>query len=288
MRIGRVAELWRHPVKSLGGERIERALLHAVAGVPGDRSWALRDEREGELRSAKKLPALLSLSARCLAEPTGDEVPPIELRLPDGACVRGDDPRASEMVSRALGRPLRLCARRPASELDHYRRARPIEDFAAEIRAASELLPDEPVPELPGGEGMEALAVYATPPGTYFDAFPLHLLTTASLAELARRAPGSRIDARRFRPNVVIDTAPFDEGFVEAAWTGRELRLGEARARVVMPMMRCGMTTQAQGELPKDPRIMRALVREAGMNLGVGALVVRPGRVAVGDPVELD
>jgi uncharacterized protein YcbX len=285
MRVGRVAELWRHPVKSLGGERIERADVHATAGVPGDRSWALRDERENELRSAKKLPALLGLSARCLAEPSGDEVPPVEIRLRDGTLVRGDDPRASELVSRDVGRALRLFARRPASDLDHYRRARPVTDFAAEIRAASGLLPDEPVPALPDVVG--DLALYATPPGTYFDAFPLHLLTTASLAELARRAPDSRIDVRRFRPNVVIDTSPVAEGFVEADWSGRELRVGEARAHVVMPMMRCAMTTCAQGDLPKDPRIMRALVREAGMNLGVGAVVTRPGRVAVGDPVEL-
>jgi hypothetical protein len=148
VRIGRVAELWRHPVKSLGGERIVSARLDAAFGVPGDRSWALFDEREGELRSAKKLPGLLGLSARCLAEPDGGEAPPIELLLPDGARVRGDDANAAERISRALGRPLRLCARRPASDLAHYRRARPIEDFAAEIRAASELLPDEPVPEL--------------------------------------------------------------------------------------------------------------------------------------------
>lgn len=285
MWVGRVAELWRHPVKSLGGERVTGAEIDAKAGIPGDRSWALRDERAGELRSAKQLPALLQLSARCLAEPVAGEVPPIEIRLRDGSCTRSSDPSVSERISRDLGRALRLCARRPASDLAHYRRAQPIADFAAEIRATSELLPDEPVPELP--EGVSELATYATPPGSYFDAFALHLLTTASLAELARRAPGSQIDVRRFRPNVVIDTTPVSQGFVETAWTGRELRIGAARALVVMPMMRCGMTTQAQGELPKDPRIMRALVREAGMNLGVGAAVTRAGRVAIGDPVEL-
>lgn len=285
MRIGRISELWRHPVKSLGGERIRSAELDASAGIPGDRSWALRDEQAGELRSAKQFPALLQLSARCLAEPVAREVPPIEIRLRDGSRARSGDPDASERISRDLGRALRLCARRPASELAHYRRARPITDVAAEIRATSELLPDEPVPELP--EGLSELAVYATPPGSYFDAFALHLLTTASLAELARRAPGSQIDVRRFRPNVVIDTSPLAEGFLEAAWSGRELQLGAARALVVMPMLRCGMTTQAQAELPKDARIMRALVREAGMNLGVGATLTRAGRVAIGDPVEL-
>jgi MOSC domain-containing protein YiiM len=47
------------------------------------------------------------------------------------------------------------------------------------------------------------------------------------------------------------------------------------------------MVTLPVEELPKDPRIMRTLVREAGGNLGVYAKVAEPGRVAVGDPVEL-
>ena len=40
--VGTVQELWRYPVKSMGGERIEQATLGA-AGLPGDRGWAVRD-----------------------------------------------------------------------------------------------------------------------------------------------------------------------------------------------------------------------------------------------------
>ena len=59
--------------------------------------------------------------------------------------------------------------------------------------------------------------------------------------------------------------------------------MGDAVLRIEMECPRCVMVTHAQGGLPKDPRVMRALVREAGGNLGVYASVEEPGEVAVGD-----
>src|SRR5438046_10423198 len=68
VHLGRVIEIWRYPVKSMGGEELERCALGKL-GVPGDRGWAVRDEAAGEIRGAKKLPALLQLAARYLEEP---------------------------------------------------------------------------------------------------------------------------------------------------------------------------------------------------------------------------
>jgi uncharacterized protein YcbX len=280
-----VSQLWRYPVKSLGGERLADCRVERRVGIPGDRSWAVRDERAGEIRGAKKLPTLLRLAARCREEPTGEAVPPVEIRLPDGRVVDGADPRASAVLSELLGREVTLCARRPADDLAHYRRAQRIDDVEAEIRIASELLPDEAVPEF--DEFDPALLEYVSPPGTYFDGFELHLLTRASLAELAGRMPGAGVDARRFRPNVLVDTGASACGFPEFDWCGRRLRVGEAVGQVVSPMLRCGMTIHAQADLPKEPRIMRALLRETGMTLGVGVAVVEPGAVRLGDAVEL-
>jgi hypothetical protein len=47
------------------------------------------------------------------------------------------------------------------------------------------------------------------------------------------------------------------------------------------------MTVQAQADLPKDPTVLRTIVREAGQHLGIYASVIHPGRVAAGDMVEL-
>ncbi|MBW1884469.1 MAG: MOSC domain-containing protein [Deltaproteobacteria bacterium] len=285
MRVGTLRELWRYPVKSMRGERLEVCRVEQRVGIPGDRSWALRDQRAGEIRGAKKIPQLLELAARVLEEPVGETVPRIELELPDGRVVTSDDPKVSDWISQAVGREVTLEARRPATDLDHYRRARRIDDVEAEFRAASELLPEEAVPKF--DEFAPEVLEFVSPPGTYFDSFELHLLTDASLAEFSRRAPGTRIDARRFRPNLVVEIGGAAVGFPEFEWCGRRLRIGDLTIEVVRPTIRCGMTTHAQADLPKEPDIMRALVRETGMTLGVGAEVVTAGAVRLGDRIEL-
>ena len=134
----------------------------------------------------------------------------------------------------------------------------------------------------PDGRRMSADLVEAGRPQV--DAAPVHLLTTASLRWLQGRLPGSRIDERRFRPNIVID-APGDAP-VEQAWLGRTLAIGDAvRLRVVEPTQRCVMTTFAQAELPADPAVLRTIGREAALRFGVYAEVLAGGAVARGDVV---
>ena len=122
----------------------------------------------------------------------------------------------------------------------------------------------------------------------FFDLGPVHLLTTASLEKLREFYGGGDFDARRFRPNVVVETDVGEAGFVEDGWVGRALRLGEEVVlEVTDPVARCVMTTLAQGELPKDPKIMSTTYRYNDNNVGVYARVVRGGRVRRGDRVEL-
>jgi len=207
------------------------------------------------------------------------------MRLPDGSALRSDDPDANSRLSQALGKPVTLWPLQPADRLDHYRRGLPThDDLEQELRALFALEPAEPLPDLSGLP--PEIFEFETPPGTYFDAFPLLLLSDASLANLARLAPGSQIDVRRFRPNFLL-SIPDDDGFPEGTWLGRRVRLGRLTVEVTIGCMRCVMTTLPVAELPKDPRIMRVLVREARQCLGAYARVVEPGEVVLGDPVEL-
>jgi uncharacterized protein YcbX len=153
------------------------------------------------------------------------------------------------------------------------------------MRETFDRTPDEPLPDL--SMVPAELFEFATPPGTYFDAFPLHLLTTASLVTMEHLNPASAWDVRRFRPNILIETAVGVKGLVEVQWSGRTLRLGALHVQCEMPTVRCGITTQAQTDLPKDPTVLRTIVREAEQTLGCYASILTPGRVAVGDTVEL-
>lgn len=278
--VGRVTEIWRFPVKSMGGERLESCEL-GLLGIPGDRGWALRDETVGEIRGAKKLPALMMCSARYVEEPTASRVPPVAMTLPDGVELTSDDPAVPARLSELLGRPVTLWPRLPASDLDHYRRRAPDNpDLEQELRSVFGRMPDEPLPDL--AVFPPEIFEYVAPLGTYFDAYPLHLLTSASVDALAEGTPGASFDRRRFRANFLLEPTDGASGFVEREWCGREFRLGRARIKVDIPTARCVMTTLPQPGLPKDPSVLRAIVR-GGQDLGVYATLVEPGEVRVGD-----
>jgi MOSC domain-containing protein len=283
--VGTVRELWRYPVKSMGGEQLEHAMLGS-GGIPGDRGWCVRDEVAGEMRGGKKLPRLMLCSARYLREPDGGAIPPAEITLPDGSVVASDDPDVGTRLSEVLGRTVSLWSLRPADDLEHYRRGQPDHaDMIEELRDIFGRLPDEPLPDLSGipAEVFE----FTSPLGTYFDVFPVHLLTTASLATLGHDAPSGRFDRRRFRPNVLIEAVAGTEGLVEAGWSGKALRVGQAQVAVQMPTVRCSMIAQAQPGLEKDPQVLRTVVRDADQSIGIYATVTVPGAMRVGDPIEL-
>ena len=287
MRVGNVAELWRYPVKSMRGERLQELQVLHTYGVPGDRGWALRDEEAGEIRGAKKITKLVQFAARYLAEPEGASTPPVEITFPDGVTVTSDDPGVEAALSVALDRQVTLWPRQPADALDHYRRVGTIDE--ADMRAQLALLPDDALPDYRSvpEEVTSELQTYVAPPGTYFDAFPLSLLTTSSMSALGIASPGSVIDTRRFRQNVIVDSTDHRQGFIEPRWIGRELRVGSLRTTVVCPISRCVMVTLPQADLPRDRSLMRTLVRETGMDLGVYLRIIEPGEVHVGDSVEV-
>jgi len=291
----------------MAGERMSGCTVDA-RGIPGDRGWALRDERSREITNGKRLPLLMQCAASYREQPTKELIPPVDIILPDGSATGSDDPEVNAQLSSVLGKQVTLWPLQPASNKTHYRRkqfgarlAGRLAHFSA-FRAALPALTsvgsmnarlrelfsrenDEPIPDLSllPPEVLE----FTSPPGTYFDAFPIHVLTTSSLRTLSQSNPQARWDRRRFRPNFLIETAPGFEGLVEADWCGRTLRLGDVELKCEIPTARCGMTTHAQAGLPKDPSVLRTIVRDADQNLGLYASVVESGTVSVGDRVEL-
>ena len=87
-------------------------------------------------------------------------------------------------------------------------------------------------------------------------------------------------DCRRFRANVYLD------GDGEDAFVGSKMALGDSTLDVDMRIQRCVMTTRPQpGGVERDLDVLRTINRQRGGRLAVGALVVQPGLVRVGDPL---
>lgn len=248
-----VETLRRYPVKSMLGEEVAETEV-TERGLTGDRARAVLDVATGKIASAKN-PRLWR-----------------DLLTVEGARAPGD-----EELSKLLGREVRLIDVPPEG---------------AELERS--------VPERVLAEGIEAEVPYtvgtlggASPEGTFFDFAPVHLISTSTLERVGALSPRGHVEALRYRPNLVIRTE--EEGFVDNDWVGRELRVGdEVVLQVIVPSPRCSVPTLAHGALGRDIEALRVVARhnrvpvmESGLQAcaGVYARVVRPGRIAQGDPV---
>ena len=100
----------------------------------------------------------------------------------------------------------------------------------------------------------------------------------AARVSLVSTATMGSWDPRRFRANVLLD------GEDEDSLVGSRITLGEATLDVDMRIKRCVMTTRAQaGGVERDLGVLRTIARERDACLAVGALVINPGTVHVGD-----
>ena len=274
----KLKQIFRYPVKSMLWESLTTVTL-GEKGIEGYRAWATRDEVRGGIRGAKKLPQLMSFRATSVSGNTA------EITAPDGEICRTNTDAINGWLSKKLSHDVTLWPIMPADDLDHYRRGAPdSEDFEQELRELFGRLPDEPLPDL---SAFAEVIEFESPPGTYFDAFPIMLMTQQSLDTLNQRAPGSVFDQRRFRANLLLEVEGSNEPFPEQAWIGKELHIGDVVLKIIDTCPRCSMTTHATAELPRDTDVMRHLVAEAEGNLGVYAKVVRAGAVAVNQSITL-
>jgi uncharacterized protein YcbX len=274
----------------MGGERLQRAEL-TPSGILGDRAFALIDASSGKVVSAKsvaRFPGILDCHAAFVEEPRpGEALPPVRITLPTGQSVSSDAAGVDEVLSAHFRRPVTLARSAPVDFT--------IEQYYPDVEGADPAgYRNTTVDQKLGSALFAQLGMPSpVPVGAFFDVFPVSVLTTSTLAQLATFQPGSRWDERRFRMNVIVDSGA--AGFVENRWVGEAVGVGDAaRLRVAMPDPRCVMTTLAQGDLPNDPEILRAAVRHNRLPLmdgalfpciGVYAAVEAAGTLRVGDAV---
>ncbi len=230
-----VVELWRFPVKSLGGEPLERAEITDL-GIVGDRHWGVQNVATGNILTARREAQLLFATARMTDH--GD----LDIRLPDGSV--GDDVSLTEW----LGYEVRV------------------------VRAAPNTSGTYETPIDFENEDAHPWFPWEGPEGVFHDS----KRTRFSLVSLETVGDW---DLRRFRTNIVVDVGGEDD------LVGHSVRIGSVEAEIVKQIDRCVMTTRPQPGIERDLDVLRTIHRDRAGNLAVGAKVIKPGVVSLGDHV---
>jgi uncharacterized protein YcbX len=253
----RVARISIAPVKALGLVHPDEVEL-GEGGVAGDRRFWLVDET-GRLMNAKRRGSLLAV------RPAWDEeTRRLELTFPDGRVVAGTVEPGEPVEAQMYGEP---------------QPSRRVEGPWADALSAY------------AGRRLTLLWSDGGAPDRISRGGAVTLLSRASL-EALREETGSEapVDGRRFRMLFELDGL---DAHAEDAWLGRDVRVGGAVVRPNGDVGRCDVTSRDPDTGVRDLDTLRALARYRPdgrvepLPFGVYGSVVEPGRVRVGDPVEL-
>jgi uncharacterized protein len=267
--IGKVVSIWRYPVKSMLGEELNSSYV-TERGLVGDRVYALIDQQTGKVASAKnpgKWGKLFDFHADFIDSlQTVDNIPPVRITLPEGSQVFSNHGDVDHTLSKVLGREvsvMKACLEKPSYE--------------------------EYWPDIEGLAQRETVTDEAMPPQTFFDVAVIHLLTTSTIDRLRELYLQGRFEVRRFRPNIVVESASEEKDFIENSWVGKKITVGEEIVlKITTPCTRCVMTTLPQGDLPKDLGILRTVAKYNQVHAGVYASVYRGGTIRRGDIVQIE
>jgi uncharacterized protein YcbX len=266
----------------LGEDLTSGVLEHR--GLVGDRTYALIDHETGRVVSSKR-PKWWS---RILDLQAFTEAGTVWVQFPSGQSFPVADPSLPDFLASFLGRRVSVSSSPPPDAHFDEVWVRELKDGAEPYFGKLSRIED--------GEEMVSGGSSMGKDGNFFNSSPVHVLTTSSLRALAQAATSSRFDAKRFRPNIVVETS--DSGFIESEWTNRNLRIGPVLLHTTIDVPRCVVTILKQGDLPYDPQILRVNTSLNAIDalksgtkypcLGLYAEVLLPGEVRVGDHVILE
>jgi len=238
IQIGSVEAIFRYPVKSMGGERLEAGEL-GWHGLEGDRRLAFRridDRSVFPWLSAGKLPDLVRFTPQWHDDGSHGELP-THVRTPDGKELPVFGEELAAEIGRRYGAPVQMM------QLKHG----------------------------------------------IFDEASISVIASDTVGEIGRLA-GRSLDARRFRPNVVVRLLR-PAAFQEDEWVGGVLSFGEGdeapAIAVTMRDVRCSMLNLDPDTGSPAPEVLKAVVREHENTAGIYGTVTRIGRLAEGQRVFL-
>src|SRR5215208_7540132 len=254
------------------GEELNSSYI-TERGLVGDRAYALIDKETGKVVSAKnprKWEKLFDFRSVFMDIPeVAENIPPVRITLPNGnQVVSNQDEDIDYTLSKALGRDVRLMR----ANLDNPSY-------------------EEYWPDIDGLARRDKVTDETMPSRTFFDIAVIHILTTSTINRLRELYPEGRFEVRRFRPNIVVESASSSgkkKDFIENLWVGKKLTIGEDIVlKVTGPCTRCVMITLPQGDLPKDLGILHTVAQYNRVTAGVYATVHEGGTIRRGDQVRL-
>jgi uncharacterized protein YcbX len=202
-------------------------------GLMGDRVYAIIDQETGKVASAKnpgKWGKLFDFRAAFIDSlQSVENIPPVRITLPDGSHIFSNHGDVDRTLSKVLGREVSVM--KASLEKPSY---------------------EEYWPDIEGLAQRETVTDEAMPPQTFFDVAVIHLLTTSTICRLRELYPEGRFEVRRFRPNIVVESASEEKDFIENSWVDMKLTIGEEIVlKVIGPCTRCVMILCRKGIFPK-------------------------------------
>lgn len=258
-----VSQLFLHPLKSAAGLNVDSVEIEP-RGPQHDRRWMLIDDN-ARFVSGRELGALVKLSAQVDSEG-------LQLRWQERALNVARPAQSAARVNVELWKDsidAALAEDTTNATLSQWFQ-RPLRLVYMDDQASR---PADPKYAEPNQEV------------SFADGYPLLLISETAITELDARVGGG-IDARRFRPNIVVSGC---SAHAEDGW--KRLRIGAIEFANVKPCVRCVFTTVDADSGERDSRgePLRSLKDyrrgEKGITFGVNLIARGTGRIAVGDAV---
>ncbi len=249
--MGSVAQIWRHPIKAHGRERIDQVGLTEGEGLPWDRRWAVAHERScfdtdrprwqpcSEFSRGSQ--SLRLQAIKCLTDPAYRSITFSHPDRSDLTINPGDENDANAFIQWVM----------------------PISN---------------------GNRNLPARLVRGDRAMTDTDYASVSLINLAS-HKAVEEEMGQQLSPLRWRGNFLMDGL---EAWTENDWLGRKLRIGGAELEVRERIKRCNATMANPETGEKDANTLAALRDGFGhQDCGVYAVVTKAGQVQEGDKVEV-
>ena len=247
-----VTDLWRHPIKGIGREKLDTVSLEVGKTMPWDRHWAVAHTdakidpetpqwaRCINFARAARGHRLMAVSSH-LDETAGT----VTLKHPDLEPITVNPDNADDATTLVNW----------VTQISHPNRSLPDQVFKAPDRGMTD-------------SGTASLSIH----------------TKASLDALSK-AVGAPLDQRRFRGNIWVEGP---DAWEEFKWIGRHIRIGGVEFEIKQPVERCVATIVNPDTGVADHDTLEALKSNWGhLDFGVFGVVTKSGTISLGDPLEV-